>query len=364
MKKLLLTTAIAGVMVSGSAFAQTTITGELRLNYKAVGDVTVAAGASSTGAVNGFGQEQQINIQTKGKLNVLGLDYAAGFSLENDGAQSTTLFNENTYMDFTNASSGTTISISRDHIQRSDSDRSAAVLVGFSPNELSADGPTSSRTIFSQNIGPAVGQAVTASILQKTPIGTFSYSFAPTGNADQTTTASSNPVSQSSESTAENDEESAYEYGFTGDFGVKGLNTYYFKSHQKKSAGVAAQTRDSEARSWGIAYNMGQFSLGYADKKYNLIQTGAGAGLTAGTNDISEKHYGVAYAVDNNLTIGAVYGKADYTGATVNQKSKGVNIGYNLGPVALTVGYAKNTDVGGTSGADTDVGMVRLIGAF
>jgi len=129
MKKLLLTTAIAGVMVSGSAFAQTTITGELRLNYKAVGDVTGAAGASSTGAINGFGQEQQINIQTKGKLNVLGLDYAAGMSLENDGAQSTTLFNENTYMDFTNASSGTTISISRDHIQRSDSDRSAAVLV-------------------------------------------------------------------------------------------------------------------------------------------------------------------------------------------------------------------------------------------
>jgi len=234
MKKLLLTTAIAGVMVSGSAFAQTTISGELRLNYKAVGGIS----PSGTGAVNGFGQEQQINVHTKGKLNVLGLDYAAGFSLENDGAQTTTLFNENTYMDFTNASSGTTISISRDHIQRSDTDRSAAVLVGFSPNELSADGPTSSRTLFSQNIGPAVGQAVTMSILQKTPIGTFSYAYAPTGNADQTTTASSNPVSQGSESTAENDEESAYEYGFTGDFGVKGLNTYYFKSNQKKSSGL------------------------------------------------------------------------------------------------------------------------------
>jgi hypothetical protein len=139
MKKLLLTTAIAGVMVSGSAFAQTSITGELRLNYKTVSDATAANGATSPGGIQGFGQEQQINIQTKGKLNVLGLDYAAGMSLENDGAQATTLFNENTYMDFTNASSGTTISFGRDHIQRSDSDRSAAVLVGFSPNELSAD---------------------------------------------------------------------------------------------------------------------------------------------------------------------------------------------------------------------------------
>ena len=364
MKKLLLTTAIAGVMVSGSAFAQTTITGELRLNYKAVGDVTGAAGASSTGAVNGFGQEQQINIQTKGKLNVLGLDYAAGFSLENDGSQSTTLFNENTYMDFTNASSGTTISISRDHIQRSDTDRSAAVLVGFSPNELSADGPTSSRTIFSQNIGPAVGQAVTASIIQATPIGRFSYSYAPTGNADQTTTASSNPVSLGSESTSENDEESAYEYGFTGDFGVKGLNTYYFKSHQKKSTGVSTQTRDSDARSIGVAYNMGQFSVGYADKKYNFIKQSGGSGSTANTADITEKHYGVAYAVNNTLSIGAIYAKGEYSGSPATQTTKGINIGYNLGPVALTVGYAQNEDLGGVAGAENNQGMIRFIGAF
>ena len=53
MKKLLLTTAIAGVMVSGSAFAQTSITGELRLNYKTVSDATAAAGAVSTASVEG-----------------------------------------------------------------------------------------------------------------------------------------------------------------------------------------------------------------------------------------------------------------------------------------------------------------------
>ena len=364
MKKLLLTTAIAGVMVSGSAFAQTSITGELRLNYKTVSDATAAAGAVSPGGVQGFGQEQQINFQTKGKLNVGGLDYAAGFALENDGAQATTLFNENTYMDFTNASSGTTISFSRDHIQRSDSDRSAAVLVGFSPNELSSDGPV--RTIFSQNIGPSVGQATTASVLQKTPFGTFSYSYAPTGNAVQTATGATSPISQTSENTAENDEKSAYEYGFTGDLGVKGLNTYYFKSKQERNiASAAAQTRDSDARSLGVSYNFGQFSVGYADKKYNFMITPvASTGLTAGTNDIKEKHYGVAYAVNNTLSIGAIYAKGDFEGSAADQKTKGVNLGYNLGPVAMTVGYARNTDVGGTAGVEHDIGMVRFIGAF
>ena len=144
MKKLLVTSALAGLVISGSAYAQTTITGELRINYAAAG---TDQSTGNSAARRGFGAEQQINVQTKGKLNIGGLDYAAGFAIENDGTQTTTLFNENTYMDFTNASSGTTISISRDHIQRSDTDRSAAVLVGFSPNELSADGPT--KTIFS-----------------------------------------------------------------------------------------------------------------------------------------------------------------------------------------------------------------------
>jgi hypothetical protein len=266
-------------------------------------------------------------------------------------------------MDLTNASSGTTLSISRDHIQRSDTDRSAAVLVGFSPNELSAGGTV--KTIFNQSIGPAVGQTQTVSLLQKTPIGTLSYSYAPTGNAVASVTSGANPSGwASSEEVAEGDDESAYEYGFTGDFGVKGLSTYYFKSEQKKSNGVATQLRDAEGKSWGVAYNMGQFSVGYADKKYNFIQASAGAGLTAGTKDINEKHYGVAYAVNNTLTLGAIYAKGDFDGNTAEQKTKGVNIGYNLGPVALTVGYAQNSDVGGTAGVDTNQGMVRLIGAF
>jgi len=359
MKKLLLTSALAGVMISGSAFAQTTITGELRFNGKTVEQDSPAG----TGSIRGLSSEQQINFQTKGKLNVGGLDYAAGFAIENDGAQTTTLFNENTYMDLTNASSGTTLSISRDHIQRSDTDRSAAVFVGFTPNELSDNGTV--KTLFNQTLGAGVGQTQTIALLQKTPIGTLSYAYAPTGNAVASVTSGANPTGwASSEQAAESDEESAYEYGFTGDFGVKGLNTYYFKSEQKKSSGVATQLRDAEAKSWGVAYNMGQFSVGYADKKYNFIQASAGAGLTAGTKDISEKHYGVAYAVNNTLTIGAIYAKAEYDGNTADQKTKGINVGYNLGPVALAVGYAKNSDVGGTAGVDTNIGIVRLIGAF
>ena len=80
MKKLMLTTAIASVLTT-AAIAQTTITGELRLNYRtqsmdkgavpllsAAGLITTATTTPDTAF--GFGAEQQINIQTKGKLNV------------------------------------------------------------------------------------------------------------------------------------------------------------------------------------------------------------------------------------------------------------------------------------------------------
>ncbi len=363
MKKLMLTSALAGLLVSGSAIAQTTISGEMRINLKAT-EAKVASGTTAA-SKRGFGNEQQINFGTKGKLNVGGLDYAAGFSIENDGNQSNTLFNENTYMDITNASSGTTLSIGLDHIQRSDSDRSAAVLVGFSPNELSTDGHSRSR--FRQNLGPAVSQGMGVAVLQAIPnIGTLSYNYVPTTiNQTAATTTTSTLGSGASENLQENNQESGYEYGFTGGLGVKGLNTYYFKSAAKQELGA---TTKAQAKSWGANYNMGQFTVGYANKKHNN-----GTGSEVATNvtlasmvagEHKEKHYGAAYAVNKDMTVGLLYAKAEVENSSIDSKLKGINIGYNLGPVNATVGYAKTSDVDGTAGNDVNVGMIRLIGAF
>jgi hypothetical protein len=363
MKKLMLTSALAGLLVSGNAIAQTTISGELRLNLKAT-EAKVPTG-TTTASKRGFGSEQQINFATKGKLNVGGLDYAAGFSIENDGIQASTLFNENTYMDIINASSGTTLSIGLDHIQRSDSDRSAAVLVGFTPNELSTDGHSLSR--FRQNLGPAVSQGMGIAVLQTLPnIGTLSYNYVPTTiNQTAGTTNTSTTGSGNSENLSENNMESGYEYGFTGGLGVKGLNAYYFKSAAKQETGA---TTKSEAKSWGANYNFGQFTVGYADKTHNI-----GAGSTLATNigtdvmaagEHKEKHYGAAYAVNQQMTVGLLYAKAEVAGSSVETKLKGINIGYNLGPVNATIGYAKTAEVNGIAGNDVEVGMIRLIGAF
>jgi hypothetical protein len=364
MKKLMLTTAIASVLTT-AAIAQTSITGELRVSYK---DVTMDKGRTGSTTKDtdyGFGSEQQINVQTKGKLNVGGLDYAAGFSIENDGEQTGTLFNENVYMDFTNASSGTTISFGRDHIQRSDSDFSATNLVGFNNNELSQiDNGTNKGTFFVSSIGAAPGQNFGAAILQKTPVGTFSYNWVP-NNASPTLnggTATAINVGLSGSEQANANSTSAYEAGFVGDLTVKGLTVHYFQNKNSDYA-LSASTVKAEGKNYGAKYNMGQITLA-ANKKEHTPEIANNSVAPAITKEVTEKSYSIAYAINKDLSVSALYAKADQATVVPTHELKAINIGYALGPVNLSVGYAKNTDAGGVAGADHDVVMARLIGAF
>jgi len=205
-------------------------------------------------------------------------------------------------------------------------------------------------------------------LLQNTPVGRFSYNYVPnnakpaagtvsatsgTGvvlvNANETGTASSEAVNPNSTA--------AYEYGFVGNLTVNGLQVHYFKAKNDDFASVWANGAVSaESKNYGVRYNFGQFSLGANKKVYN----DEAATLT----ETTETAYAAAYAVNKDLSIGVIKAKADRNTSGIDQNVKGVNLGYNLGPVALAAGYAKTTDASGTSGADNDVFMIRLLGAF
>jgi hypothetical protein len=366
MKKLMLTTAIASVLTT-AAIAQTTITGELRISYKDVvapKGLTAGTDAATKNTSYGFGAEQQLNVQNKGKLSIGGLDYAAGFSIENDGEQSSTNFNENVFIDLTNSGTGTTVSFGRDHIQRSDSDTSATNLVGFTPNELSqTTNATNGGTRFKQNIGPATSQAYGAALLQKTPVGTFSYNWVPNNAAPAAVDAVGNGTAPTTNTLVGNagseavnpNTTAAYEYGFVGDLSVKGLQAHYFKSENHDFA-IATNTVKAEAKNYGVKYNLGQVTVAANKKKYNSEDTS----LTRTT----ETAYAAAYAINKDLTVGVIMAKAENSNSAIDQKVKGINIGYALGPVDLAIGYAKGEDALSTTGADNDVFMARLIGKF
>lgn len=343
MKKLLVTTALAGIVLGGSAFAQTTITGELRIGYKAMSH---GNGATSS---RGFGSEQQINVQTKGKTNI-GLDYAAGMSIENDGEQTGTLFNENVYFDFINPGSGTMITIGRDHIQRSDTARSAAVFFGYDASDI-VEGVYSATTsqLIQASPGAAIGQSFGIGIVQDVAkIGKVSYNFVPSISA-----------AVDSEALQRDNATGGYEVGFTGNLGVAGLNTYVFK--QATSSAPNGLTNKAEVKNFGLSYTVGQISAGYERTVHN------GKNTTLGNNDITENGYGVAFAITKDLSIQGHLTKAKLDGAAAEAEVKSIQLGYNLGPVALVVGYGEGENINGATGAANQVdgvGFVRLLGAF
>jgi len=360
MKKLLLTTAIASsALLAGNAIAQTTVSGQLDLNYKAISSDKPADGISS---MRGFGKEWQINIQNKGKLNN-GMDYAAGFSLEHDGKQTgTPALDENVFIDF--ISGNTTFSVGTDHIQNSD--RTAANFVGLIAEDITnATGGSIGTDVFLAAVGADPVQTYGFGIIQNIPgMAAISVWYAPT-NATINSTGTAIHSGNDDEA-FENTNESAYEIGITGSFGVKGLNAHAFMNKQDKADGFGATDRDIKGYNYGLNYNFGQVTAGY---NYKKTQNQVAADGTAGTakGDIKQNEFGIAYAVSPTLTVGLNYTKSDAqaTGTTkADAESKSIAVGYNLGPVALTAQAARLDSYTGVAGVDADVVLVRASTKF
>ena len=361
MKKLLLTTAIAGsAFLAGNAIAQTTVSGQLDLGYKAISSDKTADGVSS---MRGFGKEWQLNIQNKGKLNN-GMDYAAGFSLEHDGQQTgSNGLDENIFIDF--ISGNTTFTVGTDHIQNSD--RTAANFVGLIAEDLTnSTGGSLGTDVFQAAVGADPAQAYGFGLIQNIPgIAAVSVWYAPSGS--NIPAAGNTAFVGNDDSLFEDTNESAYEIGITGSFGVKGLNAHAFKNKRERSDVVAAATdRDVKGTNYGLNYNFGQVTVGYNYKK-TANQTAAAAEASATKGDIKQNEYGIAYAVSPNLTVGLNYTKAEAeaTGTTkADAESKSIAVGYNLGPVALTAQAARLESFTGVAGVDADVLYLRASTKF
>ena len=371
-KKLLVTSALASslILLGSNAIAQTKIDGSLTLGYK---QVYQDAAASKINDKMGFGREAQLNISNSGNLNVGGLKYAAGFALEFDGEQSqetasasgnpSSISNENTYVDI--IAGDTTLTIGVDHIQNSD--RTTANFVGLNVEDMDNAG----NTFFLSSTGANPKEAFGAGITQKTPYGTFSALYVPnnghTGGDDDLDRA----FNQNAQSTtAENkDRSSAYEVGFAGDLGIKGLNVHAFENKEKASPGAFNQSKDLKGQNFGVSYNFGQLTLG-ADRKKSEGRYGSDTTTNIAERDavITQTAVGLAYALTPTLTVGGSYAKAktsNVTTAVSDDKYMGVAIGYNLGPVVAEAQYGSFENAKGVAtNTDFDVFYARLSTKF
>ena len=357
-KTLLISSALAsGIIYSGSALAQTTVSGSLDLHYKAF-SMDGTAGNST----RGIGRESQLNVQSKGKLSN-GMDYAAGFSLEFDGSNGAptsgtnanasssevnSVSNENVFIDIIMGS--TTLTMGIDHIQNSTNH--SAPFVRNVLDDVAASYAGMSAT---DQIGAKTKEAMAIGIVQNIP-GTginLSALYAPQGGS----------IGGTDQNPGNGGRNSSYEIGFVGTdpFGVKGAKIHAFKNKEKKSTSAVA---DVEGTTYGVGYNFGQFALGVDVHKTNR-QT------TTGTLDADMKNtmYSATFAATKDITLGAVYNKNDITGSAtpVDEKIKAIQVGYNLGAVVITAEYADIENIKGVETANVSQGnqaSVRLSTKF
>ena len=371
MKNKLTTTAlVSSMLVAGitASVAQTTVSGNLDLSYMA----TSAKGNS--GAVNsfrGFGKESQINIANKGKLNN-GMDYAAGFSLEYDAPDAGTNtgpHEENVYIDI--ISGNTTLSIGSDHTQNPDTN--PTLLAGF--GYLAVDS-----TIAISGVSTAVAglyskganspySAYSVSLTQKTPVGSFSALYVPTAG---TNLGGLNDVHNSSTAIAaeptqtRGTPESAYELGFRGDLGVKGLTAMAFYNKQDRMDSVTTKN-DMKGQRYAATYVTGPFSIAADYAKVDGVPTGQSATLGLAGEDIKSKSIGLGYAISPNLSASITRGTSEISNpntvanrTVAKEEIDMIALGYSLGPVAIQAQYKQVDNIAGYSGADVDVFAVKV----
>lgn len=357
MKKTLLTsTAIAGSLMLlsvSSALSQTTVSGNLNLSYKAIGNKgTVAQKINST---EFFGKEIQINLANKGTLNN-GLGYAAGFSIEHDGSQmasqaSTTsattdalgVTSENVYIDL--IAGNTIFSIGADHVQNPDHEMTN--LVGIVDIDDNASGIQNLATSYSAKANSAY-ESFGIALIQKTAVGDFSIGYRPdatTGLASADDGAVGTTVNSFSKA------EGQYEIGYRGS-PAKGLNVSAF--YNSASNGITSSSADKTGLALGVSYNMGDFTAAVSQKNTDSLGTS--------NEDVSirSRQYGLAYAVNTNMSVGVNYAKTDKTATTVDEKLKQVSVGYNLGPIMTGVSYVKATNIGNNADNEGNAAFVWM----
>jgi len=344
-KTLLISSALAsGIIYSGSALAQTTVSGQLDLHYKAM-----SFDGTGTGSVRGIGREAQLNVQSKGKLNN-GMDYAAGFSLEFDGTNAPTTLgtngnaatcetnsvsNENVYIDIIMGS--TTLTMGIDHIQNSTNHSAPFVRnvlddVAAGPSGMSA----------TDQIGAKTKEAMAIGIVQNIP-GTginLSALYAPQGGS----------LGGTDQVPGNGGRNSSYEIGFVGTdpFGVKGAKIHAFNNKEDASISGAS---DVNGTTYGVGYNFGQFALGVDVHKTNRSSTNSTTAV-----DMKNTMISATFAATKDITLGAVYNKNDITGTAVDEKIKAIQVGYNLGAVVITAEYADIENIKGVSTANVSQG--------
>jgi hypothetical protein len=313
--KLLLTSALVGTVAMGvAAHAETTIKGGATYTYASKN------GTAKAGNTQGAGKEVQIDISKSGELDN-GMGFSAGFSLEQDGSQSSFDGSEGNFMRVTSGSTSVTYNIDKAPNLSS----SVVPRASTSVNTMAA-GMTA--TAFDYSPGSQAQQSAwNLAVETKFDGGNLAFVYVPRmgdagGNNDNFDTSQKG---------------TSMDVIFQGNLGVDGL-----KARVAMSDAEAASTtlQDNKVMQLGVAYNFGSFAVGYQQADIDQKDS---------TED-KQKEYGVTYSVSDKLTVGVLQTQTDNNSAK-DEEITAAQIGYNLGPVTVEAYGISVKDPGGSETA-------------
>jgi len=281
---------------------------------------------------------------------------------------------ENNYIDIISESTGTTLTISSDHIQNGRG--GLANIVGQHAEDF-AGGVARTTTGYAMDYaGTAVAESFGIGIIQNIGnLGKLSAFYVPNHQAAINTVRDAGTTAQSGGVVADDgdavlgvdNKPTAYEIGFIGDLGVKGLTVKAFTNREgiKQSDAGAANDEKTRGQTLGVRYSFDAFTVGVNQMKEKL-------GTAAGTvpTETKQMEYGLGYAVSKDLSVGLYHNRAKRSNVTTSatqgdlEKTTSVALGYSLGPVALSAQYGKVTDMAGVKASDADVMYIALTTAF
>jgi len=323
MKKTLLLTSALVSSIALTSVANAEVKGSMKLGY---GFSDGASNDSTDAGTQGLLRETQIDMSTTGELDN-GWSYKANAAFEAE--DSSIDHGEGTYIEF--SSGDTLIHFGQDgftNLDDSATPKTGAALdtVADIVNTAYSRNPTSPYT--SAGLG----------IAQKTPFGTISALYVPQVGDNGKGASTADHKAQ------DIDGKAAYEVKFKGNLGIDGLNVVAGMNDRKLDTDDAAAdgTRDGQGIVYGASYNFGTFAIGAS-----YMEDEKESGTTTENTE-----YGVTFAASDTISLGLAILKHESSAATVDEDTKLLTVGYNLGPIALELNYADVENRNVVSGAD------------
>ena len=329
MKKLLLGSALAAsVLLAGSSYAETKVSGYLETTVTSSESKT--AGVAGTSTPSNIGHEASIDLKTSKELDN-GFTMTAGFGTQ-DGSiadQYLKLATGNTTLAIGSDVTGVTDNVSLEdftgHINQSFHDIGIGGITGA--GSISVHG----------------GNAFY--VIQKSDMITFEGAYAPTSSGTGSSAASATTQTTGS----------GYDLAVHGNLGVEGLKVGYGITEASQDG---TSSLNDEVATYGIKYSMGGFTVGYGN---TTTKIGGNDGIQVEKQSSS---MGVVYAVSDALSVGVYTGLVEVPTVVDDESLLSVQVGYDFGGMGLTVGYYEAEDVAGVRGTDSSVFEVRTVTKF